>query len=195
MKDLSYKKTLMRGLKVDDISSLSIIMGPNELKAYLKGLTFNDFDDGKQLITLHTQTNVSVGQLSPKDYLKNALDFKEKYGYRNLVLAITDHDTIDALPIVLKQVQKNPQKYDGIRLVLGCKLSACYFDDKLMRPVDFKLLHYGVNPFDKVYTKWLADGRKQKALSEISNMPFLHTLDDVMAQFKKHKFGFHIQDE
>ena len=178
MKDALYKKTLAKGLKIDDVSSLSVVMGPDELKEYLKGLSFNDFDDGKQLINLHTLTNVSEGQISPKDYLKNALDFKEKYGYRNLVLAVTDHNTTDALQIVLKQVQKNPLKYDGIRLVLGCELSACYFDDGLMRPIDFKLLHYGVNPFDKEYAKWLA--------KKTNNCLF----DDVMCQFEKHGFGF-----
>ena len=172
MKDALYKKTLAKGLGVDDISSLSIIMGPAELKAYLSGLAFNDFDDGKQLINLSTYTS------DPKDYLKNALLFKEKYGYRNLVLAITDRDTINALPTVLKQAQKNPMKYAGIRLVLGCKLGLSYFDDKLINPIDFELLHYGVNPFDKEYAKWLT----KKTIDT--------SLDEVMIQFKKHGFGF-----
>ena len=162
MTDVLYKKTLAKGLNIKDVKSLSIIMGPEELKSYLNGLTLDDFDDGKQLISLHTHSNVSDGKLNPKDYLNNALSFKQKYGYRNLVLALTDHDMIDGLPVVLKQAQKNPQKYAGIRLVLGCELSLSYFDDKLLKPVDFELLHYGINPFDKEYAKWLEAGRKQK---------------------------------
>ncbi|MBP5533964.1 MAG: 4-alpha-glucanotransferase [Alphaproteobacteria bacterium] len=181
MKDVLYKKTLAKGLNTDNTDLLSVIMGPAELKAYLKGLTLKDFDDGKQLITLHTHTSVSGGQSDPKDYLKNALLFKEKYGYRNLFLAITDHDAIDALPIVLKQIQKDPLKYAGIRLVLGCELSLSYFDDKLLRPVDFELLHYGINPFDKEYAKWLAENPPKT---------FSRSLDEVITQFKKHKFGF-----
>ena len=157
MTDESYLKTLARGLNIKDIKSLSLIMGPDELRKILSGLTLKDFDDGRRLITLHTHTTASDGQISPRDYLDNALKFKDKYGYNELILAITDHDDISGLPIVLKQAQKNPDKYKGIRLVLGCELSVALFDDRTSRPVDFELLHYGINPFDKMYQKWLYD--------------------------------------
>ena len=126
-------------------------MGPDELKEKLSGLSLQDFDDGKRLITLHTHTTVSDGQVAPKDYLDNALKFKNQYGYRELILAVTDHDDISGLPTILQKAQKNPEKYRGIRLVLGTELSVAYYDDRTRRPVDFELLHYGINPFDKSY--------------------------------------------
>ena len=125
--DKTYFEALAKGLKIKDVSSLSVIMGPEELKKTLNGLTFNDFDNGRQLITLHNHTTVSDGRVSPKDYLDNALKFKEKYGYQNLLLAVTDHDLIDGLQIILKVAQKNPAKYQGIRMVLGCELSAFFY--------------------------------------------------------------------
>ncbi|MDY6407265.1 MAG: 4-alpha-glucanotransferase [Pseudomonadota bacterium] len=260
MIDESYIKVLAKGLNTRDIQSLSVIMGPNELKQVLKDLSPTDFDDGKRLITLHTHTTVSDGQVAPLDYLDNALSFKEKYGYHELILAITDHDEISGLPIVLKKAQKNPEKYRGIRLVLGCELSLAYFDERLRRPVDFEVLHYGINPFDKAYQKWLCDLRRSRQqilpaifdffknkypwaqldinefkaihpslskgfgcylaymtpryivdkvgdptqnefiwdyfrrlgtpFSDIPDIPFWHTLDDVIARVRAHQFGF-----
>lgn len=197
-RDRPYLQTLAQGLGGVDVKTLSVIMGPEELKATLAGLTMADFDDGKRLITLHTHTTASDGQLAPEDYLDNAVRYRHKYGYRDLLLAVTDHDTLAGLPIVLKKASQNPQKYQGIRLVLGCELSALYFDDKLLRPVDFELLHYGINPFDKAYQKWFSDLRhmRQQALPSI----FAHfqqlypnaglSLDEFLTQNPMMKRGF-----
>lgn len=259
MSDSLYLKELANGLKISDIKSLSVIMGPEELKTALKGLSMADFDNGVRLITLHNHTTVSDGRVAPEDYLDNALSFKQKYGYRDLIVAVTDHDYIDALPIILKKAQQNPQKYQGIRLVLGCELSVSYYDEKLRRPIDFEVLHYGINPFDRDYVKWLSDLRQSrlKAMPRIfsyfrerypqislnldellernicmkrgfgcyaayvtprfileklndpgqtdfvwdyfrrlgtpladEEIPFWHTLDDVINRLKKHRFGF-----
>ena len=92
MKDKKYLQALADGLGITDIKSLSVIMGPNELKDTLSGLTTHDFDDGKRLITLHTHTQASDGQLDALSYLENAISYKNKYGYQTLILGITDHD-------------------------------------------------------------------------------------------------------
>ena len=169
MKDKSYLKALATGLKITDLKSLSVIMGPEELKEKLAGLNLSDFDDGKRLITLHMHTTASDGRVSPKDYLDNALQFKKKYGYRELIIAVTDHDTLSALPVVLKVAAANPAKYQGIRLVLGCELSVAYYDNRTDRPVDFELLHYGINPFDKAYQAWL----KKMCQTRIDALPVI----------------------
>ena len=80
MSDLAYLKALAKGLNIKDIKSLSVVMGPDELKKKLSGLTLKDFDDGKSLITLHMHTTASDGSIAPQDYLDNALQFKNKYG-------------------------------------------------------------------------------------------------------------------
>jgi len=198
MFDESYLKKLAKGLNINDIKSLSVIMGPEELKERIKNLTLSDFDDGKTLISLHSHTNASDGQLKPEDYLKNAIQFKEEYGYKELILAITDHDSIDALLPALKDAQKNYKKYKNIRLVLGCELSLSYFDEKLRRPVDFEMLHYGINPFDKKYDKFLKNAKKRKlnAFPEIfsffeNRYPSANiNLEDFLINFPKNKFGF-----
>ncbi|MBQ7413033.1 MAG: 4-alpha-glucanotransferase [Alphaproteobacteria bacterium] len=169
MSDQKYMMALARGLKISDTKLLSVIMGPAELKKALSGLTMSDFDDGIRLITLHNHTAVSDGQVEPDKYLDNALAFKKKYGYKSLILGITDHDLIDALPVVLKQIVKNPKKYQGIRVVLGCELSVSLFASDFTRPIDFELLHYGINPFDKGYVRWLSELRqwRQQSLPHI----------------------------
>ena len=127
MMDKKYIQALASSLNIKDGECLNMIVGPEELKRLLAGLTYDDFDDGKRLISLHNHTSASDGSIDPKDFLNNALNFKKQYGYKELILAITDHDTIDALPIVLKDIEQNFQRYQGIRLVLGCEISLSYF--------------------------------------------------------------------
>ncbi|MBR6412894.1 MAG: 4-alpha-glucanotransferase [Alphaproteobacteria bacterium] len=198
MTDALYLKALAKGLNIQDTKSLSVIMGPDELKKTLSGLTLKDFDDGRRLITLHTHTTASDGRVEPKDYLDNALKFKNKYGYQELILAVTDHDDLSGLPIILKKAQKNPEKYRGIRLVLGCELSVALFDDRTFRPVDFELLHYGINPFDKTYQKWLKDlcSLRQKMIPKIfdyfqKKYPWVHfDMNEFFGIYPQMKKGF-----
>lgn len=71
--------------------------------------------DGK-LIDMHTHTNYSDGDLSPRELIELAI--KKKIG----TLAITDHDTIEGI----KQVDKSDSLIvnSGIRIINGIELSA-----------------------------------------------------------------------
>ena len=198
MKDKKYLQALANGLGITDTKSLSVIMGPDELKDTLSGLKARDYDDGKRLITLHTHTQASDGQLDALSYLKNAISYKNKYGYQTLILGVTDHDGLGSLPTIVKEVSQNPNRYQGIRIVLGCELSLIHFDTTMLRPIDFEILHYGINPFDQEYNQWFCDLRKlrQQALPQI--FEFFHqkypnddfSIEEFLAQNPLMKNGF-----
>lgn len=169
MSDKAYLQALAKGLGLKSIKPLSCVMGPEELKHTLNGLNMRDFDDGRRLITLHTHSTASDGRIEPADYLDNAERYRQKYGYRDLIVALTDHDTLNGLSIALTSIVQHHDKYQHIRFVLGCELSVMYFDESMRRPMDFEMLHYGINPFDVSYRKWFDDLRsqRQKALPGI----------------------------
>ncbi|ENW78483.1 MULTISPECIES: PHP domain-containing protein [unclassified Acinetobacter] len=64
-------------------------------------------------VDLHTHTHISDGTYSPEQLVEAAVDLKIK------MLAVTDHDTMDAL----NRVQKHAQDYD-IKIISGVEISS-----------------------------------------------------------------------
>ncbi|WP_288402916.1 PHP domain-containing protein [uncultured Acinetobacter sp.] len=64
-------------------------------------------------VDLHTHTHISDGTYSPEQLVEAAVDLKIK------MLAVTDHDTMDAL----NRAQKHAQDYD-IKIISGVEISS-----------------------------------------------------------------------
>ena len=167
--DKNYIQTLADGLKIKDLVKLDSIMGPNELKKLLQKMTMEDYMGDNAWINLHTHSAASDGKQLPGCWLENALKWKQEHGLKNYVIALTDHDTTDGLIPVLKKLVKDPKKYEGLRVVLGCELSTAIMDETTRRPLDFEVLHYALNPFDKKYVAAL----KNQSRARLSQMPIL----------------------
>ena len=178
-KDRNYIAKLQHGLKIKSADALDVVMGPNELKSVLANVSTKDFLGKHAWINLHTHSNASDGILSPKEWLENAYQWKQKHHLQNYIIALTDHDTVNGLIPLLKAIVKG--KYEGLRVVLGAELSCSFESPLLRRPLDFEILHYGINPFDEEYPKILqhqADAR-HKALPLMFQLlnkkyPWLH---------------------
>ena len=168
-RDVSYIRKLAKGLNIHESEPLNIIMGPQELKDRLSMAKPEDFLGPCPRINLHTHSNASDGQLSPVRWVENACGWMRKKHLAEYIIALTDHDTIDGLIPVLKYVVKNHDKLKGLRIVLGCELSVSFENDMLRRPVDFEILHYGINPFDKNYVQLL----KKQAQNRHAQLPKL----------------------
>ena len=179
----------MRGLKIQSTRALDLIMGANELKDILSKTSINDFVGDHAWINLHTHSNASDGTQSPEQWIENAYQWKQSHHLQNYIIALTDHDTLDGLIPLLKIIIKNHKKYAGLRVILGCELSTSFESDQLRRPLDFEILHYGINPFDMEYKKILkqqADAR-HKALPVIfqflnKKYPWVHA--DIKEYYK-----------
>lgn len=147
-------------------------MGEQELVYYLNQAEYDNFLGNSPFrVNLHTHTSASDGTIAPKDYLDAVLQYMQNNNILKMIVAITDHDTLDAIPIILKKLIKEPEKYHDIRLVLGCELSTAYTDNDANCPVDFEILYYGLNPFDKTLQNMLKTLRENrlKALPVILN--------------------------
>ncbi len=64
-------------------------------------------------VDLHTHTHISDGTYSPEQLVEAAVDLKIK------MLAVTDHDTMDAL----SRAKKHAQEYD-IKIISGVEISS-----------------------------------------------------------------------
>ena len=64
-------------------------------------------------VDLHTHTHISDGTYSPEQLVESAVDLKIK------MLAVTDHDTMDAL----NRAKKHAQEYD-IKIISGVEISS-----------------------------------------------------------------------
>ena len=153
--DKDYIQILAQNLKVSNPKDLDIVMGPEELKNLLREAEAKDFLGTHPWINLHTHSMASDGKLSPTEWVNNAFNWMQKNHLIQYVVALTDHDTVEGLIPVLKYVVKNRSHLKGLRVVLGCELSTSFEDEMLRRPLDFEILHYGINPFDKKYGQLL----------------------------------------
>ena len=157
--DAVYIKNLAKNLRCSE-EDLAAVMGVQELTEVLSDATPEDFLAPQQkLINLHTHTTASDGHLPPEEYVQAVMRYQQTHlGGRPMIVALTDHDTMAGLPVLLKSlIQIKPQ---NIRFVLGCELSTIYHHPQALRPIDFEVLAYGVNPFD---TRWTEVLKKQSA--------------------------------
>ncbi len=164
--DKSYIQALADGLKISDLSLLDNVMGPNELKAVLKKATLDDFVGKNAWINLHTHSSASDGRQTPTQWLENARQWQTEKNIKQYVIALTDHDCIDGVIEILKKLVLNPKKYQNLKIVLGCELSVAFQNETTCLPLDFEMLHYGLNPFDTTYQQALKKqtDKRKKAL-------------------------------
>lgn len=157
LRDKDYIQTLANGLHINDLSLLDNIMGPHELKNLINTAKLEDYVGNNAWINLHTHSAASDGTQLPQAWLENALQWKKDHNLKIFVIALTDHDTVSGLVPILKKLIQNPKKYEGLKIVLGCERSIAFMDKTTRQPVDFEVLHYALNPFDRAYVKSLKE--------------------------------------
>ena len=111
-KDAKYLKELAGNLKIPpkNLNKLFSIMGEQELLYYLKQAEYDNFLGRSPFrVNLHTHTSASDGTVDPKDYLDAVLQYMQNNNILKMIVAITDHDTLDAIPIILKKLIKTPE--------------------------------------------------------------------------------------
>lgn len=152
--DRAYLETLAREIRLpaNETAKLASVMGAQELKALLSRVDYDYFLGAEETtpfkINLHIHTKASDGIMTARELLDNALEYCLSNQLEQVVVAVTDHDALDSARDILHILAEESEKYRPVRVVLGCELSAAYFDEDLRLPVDFELLYYGLNPFD-----------------------------------------------
>ena len=177
--DFKYIKNLAANLNITpgDEFKLNSIIGASELKKLLNELTPEDFNIGKNLegaknmtfrVNLHNHTNFSDGKMSVEEFLDQARRYADRIAENipkdnkpPFIIAITDHDTMDGCKEALKIISKTPERYKNLKIVLGSEISVSNNDPKLLsRPLNFELIGYCQNPYEKNLVKILDDIQK-----------------------------------
>lgn len=160
-RDILYLKNLAEAIHCP-IENLKSIVGLDEFKSILKKLDADNYNPAKKnfIANNHTHTKFSDGKADFTESLDEAQD-RGKNG-QNFLLAITDHDVIEAPREAVVHIANNPDKYKNLRFVLGCEPCLKYENSQIFKmPIPFDGMVYCINPFDKV-TIELLEGHTNK---------------------------------
>lgn len=199
--DFTYIKNLAANLNITpgDEFKLNSIIGASELKKLLNELTPEDFNIGKNLegaknmtfrVNLHNHTNFSDGKMTVEEFLDQARKYADRIAENipkdnkpPFIIAITDHDTMDGCKEALKIISKAPEKYKNLKIVLGSEISVSNNNPKLLsRPLNFELIGYCQNPYEKNLVKILDDIQKNRQ----QNVQIM--LDEIQKHYPDCKF-------
>ena len=180
-KDEPYYKSLAKsiGLKSGEEYKLVSITGEHQLSEILKNATPQDFAIGENLsgvknrtlrINLHNHTTVSDGKLTPAEILEQARKWadeivtKQGKGEKTpFVFGITDHDSIDGAKEIVNLISKSPEKYKNLKIVLGGEFSVAHTNpNDVKSPMNFELIGYGLDPFNKQINNFLQNIRAER---------------------------------
>src|SRR5574344_188080 len=191
------------GLKKGEEYKLSSVVGTQQLGSILKTSTLEDFTVGQDLsgvknrtlrLNLHNHTTASDGKLSPFEMIEQARKWADEVhkvkgedGKTPFILAITDHDTLDGAKEAVKIVASNPEKYKNLKLVLGSEISVSHTNSKDVKsPMNFELIGYGLNPFNKGLNS-LFDNTKKSRASLVSKF-----VDKVQKKYDKYDLNMEV---
>lgn len=162
MPDIEYKKAILRdshNLKYN-LEALRPVMGPKELEQFIKENDNNpqiytpsneNIRSGKYRANLHMHTTKSDGFVRVIERMIQAQKYAEthiKNGY--MVIAITDHNTVNGAKEIIKILEKYPHYFKNIKIVLGIEINSQYHVSKIIdRPIDIHVLLWAINPYDK----------------------------------------------
>lgn len=180
--DAEYYKKIASdmGLGIGEEFRLFSVVGKGQLADILQTASVQDFSLGESFsgvrnlthrINLHNHTTASDGQLSAKEFLEAVRIYADKIAAKTpdkpYIIAITDHDILDGAKEAVEIIAKDPYKYRNLRLVPGSEISVSYVNSQHVRaPMNFELILYSANPFDKKFSAFLQkirDGRNKTA--------------------------------
>lgn len=163
----NHYKTKIAQFLGTTIENLTPILTPNELKELLKtakpenfstGVNFENVLNGTFRINLHMHTTFSDGKMSPKAVLDQAAEYAK---YRislgktePVIVAISDHDTLEGVIEAIKIIANNPQRYKNIKFASAIEFNAQH-DLKQIEAIG-----YGINPFCEKLKTFIEQGRE-----------------------------------
>lgn len=164
MEDLEYKKSIIQSSKNLNykLENLRPLVGPNELEKFIKNNDNNpeiytpsqkNKTNGTFRANLHAHTTNSDGLASTKFLMDQAEAYAKKNQKGPMYLAITDHNTVLGAKEVIKILQKNPEKYKNIKIVVGMEIFTSYKTKIINDPIEIHVLSWCINPYNKELNK------------------------------------------
>lgn len=165
MMDLEYKKAIIKESHniFYKLENLRPVVGEEELLEFIKANNNNpeiytpsgeNIKNGTFRANLHMHTTQSDGIASVEKRLDDAQKYAEKYLKGNhMYIAITDHNTVLGAKEVIKVLQRNPDKYKNVKVILGMEVYTAFQSQYKNTPVDIHVLCWCINPYDKFLNK------------------------------------------
>ena len=190
--DIEYKKELLFSANNPEytLDNMKSIIGENELSYVLKrydrhpefyqsDLYEKDDQKGVEKLTyragLHSHTTFSDGSLTPEDTLNQAAEYADKVKAKHpfekypMIIAITDHFNTQGCKEAIDIIQKNPEKYKNIKVVLGMETEAYVKMPSQREHRPIHMLVWCTNPYEWPYKE--AMGQFGTPYKELNFMP------------------------
>ena len=145
--------------RVKNLSDISFKPGERKDLNILDSHDFRYLESGEFKANLHIHTQYSDGTMTINELMDNVKKLSEKTN--DLLIAITDHDTINGC----KEAEKLINEYNNVNISFGLEISTVGINfPEQKKPVQIHLLIYGINPADKKLNNYLQTKREQKLL-------------------------------
>lgn len=167
MQDLFYKIAIIRDSQNPDykLEYLRPLVGEKELTKFIKKNDNNseiytpsdyNIENGIFRANLHMHTTNSDGQSTVQHFFDMAQNYAQEHlkDREYIYIAITDHNTVLGAKEVIDVLQKNPNKYNKIKVIAGIEIFTQLNDNKSVKePVHIHLLTWCLNPYNKFLNK------------------------------------------
>ncbi len=145
--------------RVKNFSDISFKPGERKDLNILDSHDFRYLESGEFKANLHIHTQYSDGTMTINELMDNVKKLSEKTN--DLLIAITDHDTINGC----KEAEKLINEYNNVNISFGLEISTVGINfPEQTKPVQIHLLVYGINPADKKLNNYLKTKMEQKLL-------------------------------
>lgn len=191
IEDLDYKNLIIKDSKNKEfkVENLRPIVGKTELEEFIKkNDSVPDIYNPKSKdfrANFHAHTIYSDGKMDVKEFLDKAQKHAKKLPKGEfLYIAVTDHNTVLGAQEVINVLEKNPDKYTKIKIVLGMEVFSEYRRSSVSdKPVEIHVLCWGLNPYDEKLNKEFY----KKDLNDKLNRPIPdRDFDDVILMMKEY---------
>ncbi len=203
--DAKYRLELLKSLKIKSSCDykLASVMGQDEFIDVINKLSSDPeiYNPGKAIYdttgkiigfeqqnyekfgfgaNFHIHSRYSDGQMDIKTLLDDISSYADKRFEKTkqpFYFSLTDHDGIAGNIEILKELVKNPKKYQNVRFITGVEHSAVVEDSRYFsQKAHIHILNYGINPFEKnfyqMFEKRIQNNQNEvkKAIQNISSI-------------------------
>ncbi|MBQ2645704.1 PHP domain-containing protein [bacterium] len=212
MQDKAYKKALLKssGHSEYKLKNMNIIMGEKELTHIIKKYNKNPEKyqtdlyekgdkEGVRKLTyragLHSHTTFSDGSLTPEETLNQAAEYankvKSKYPFEKypMIIAITDHFNTKGCQNAIDIIQKNPNKYKNIKLVIGMETQSYVKVPSQKEEKGIHILVWCINPYEWPFKNMDFKEAMKQFGTEYKELNFISDYKEYIKRIHMLKYG------
>jgi len=210
--DKAYKEALIKssGHPEYTMKNMKSIMGEKELtyvikkynnhpEKYQSDLYKKGDEEGIKKLTyragLHSHTTFSDGSLTPEETLNQAAEYADKVKAKHpfekypMVIAITDHFNTQGCQKAIDIIQKNPEKYKNVKLVIGMETEAYLKMPSQKQKGRIHILCWGINPYEWPFADMNFKDAMNQFGKEYRELNFLPDYKDFIKRIHVLKYG------